>query len=984
MPVPPAIEIARRATLRPVSEIAAQMGIGPELLEPYGHHVAKVSLDAVDALAGRPRARYVVVTAVTPTPLGEGKTTTTVGLGQALACIGRQATIAIRQASMGPTFGIKGGAAGGGYSQVVPFENLNLHLTGDLHAVTAANNLLAAMVDNHLYNHNPLAIDPHGITWKRVLDVNDRSLRNIVSGLGTSQDGIPRETGFDITAASEVMAVLALARSLGDLRERMGRIVVGYTAGGEPVSAQQLEAAGAMTVIMRDAIKPNLLQTLEHTPVLVHAGPFGNIAHGNSSVVADLIGIHAGDYLVTEAGFGADMGAERFFNIKCRTSGLVPDAAVVVTTVRAMKLHSGRHHVVAGRPLPPAMLEENPEEVHLGAANLLAHLGIVRRHGVTPVVAINAIEGDFPSEHAAIDADRGVRRRARRGLHALRERWQGCRRARRGGRRGGRSRPPANSGCSTATMSHCARRSRPSPRRSTVPTGWTTCRQPRASSTPTSEPASAPCPCASPRPTCPSRRTRSSWAPRGVGACRCGRRGPTWVPGSSMWSAATCAPCPGSRTAPPPSGSTSTRTATSWACTRPGEALMAIDFTLAPEHEEIRARVRSFIQDTVRPRVEGFDDENRVTARREYLVTILELREEAKRAGLWLPHMPKEWGGMGLGHVELAMVQSEAGKTRLGPWILNCMAPDEGNMHTLLHWGTDEQKNTYLRRLCEGTAMSCFAMTEPEVAGSDPTLIQTRAERDGDEWIVNGHKWFISNARRAQFAILVARTEPDVPPGARGANTAFLVDLPAEGWNDVREVETMHGSTGHSEIVIEDLRVHDSQILGGRGNGHRLGQYRLGPARLAHCMRWIAQAETALDMMVDRSLNRFSHGSLLAEKQGVQWLIADSAMELYQCKLMVLHAAYKIDRGEDFRTEVSMAKHFVANSLNRIIDRSMQVHGALGYSTDTPLAGMLQHARWARFADGADEIHQMRIAERTIAAYKDTGSTASATGGLPL
>ncbi len=402
VPVPPAIEIARHATLLPIGDIAAQMGIGPELLEPYGAHVAKVSLNAVDALAGRPRARYVVVTAVTPTPLGEGKTTTTVGLGQALGCIGRQATVAIRQASMGPTFGIKGGAAGGGYSQVIPFENLNLHLTGDLHAVTAANNLLAAMLDNHLYNENTLGIDPHGITWKRVLDVNDRSLRSIVSGLGTKQDGIPRQTGFDITAASEVMAVLALARSLRDLRERMGRIVVGYTATGDPVTAEQLRAAGAMTVIMRDAIKPNLLQTLEHTPVLVHAGPFGNIAHGNSSVVADLIGIHAGEYLVTEAGFGADMGAERFFNIKCRTSGLVPDAAVVVTTVRAMKLHSGRHRVVAGRPLPPEMLEENPAEVQLGAANLLAHLAIVRRHGVTPVVAINAIEGDYPSEHAAI------------------------------------------------------------------------------------------------------------------------------------------------------------------------------------------------------------------------------------------------------------------------------------------------------------------------------------------------------------------------------------------------------------------------------------------------------------------------------------------------------------------------------------------------------------------------------------------------------
>jgi formate--tetrahydrofolate ligase len=258
------------------------------------------------------------------------------------------------------------------------------------------------MVDNHLFNGNELGIDPHGITWKRVLDVNDRSLRDVVSGLGGHQDGLPRQTGFDITAASEVMAVLALARTLHDLRARLGRIVVGYTDAGDPVTAEQLKAAGAMTVIMRDAVKPNLLQTLENTPVLVHAGPFGNIAHGNSSVVADLIGIQAGEFLVTEAGFGSDMGAERFFNIKCRTSGLVPDAAVVVTTVRAMKLHSGRHRVVAGRPLPPEMLEENPDEVRLGAANLLAHLAIVRRHGVTPVVAVNAFAGDFPSEHAAI------------------------------------------------------------------------------------------------------------------------------------------------------------------------------------------------------------------------------------------------------------------------------------------------------------------------------------------------------------------------------------------------------------------------------------------------------------------------------------------------------------------------------------------------------------------------------------------------------
>jgi acyl-CoA dehydrogenase len=411
-----------------------------------------------------------------------------------------------------------------------------------------------------------------------------------------------------------------------------------------------------------------------------------------------------------------------------------------------------------------------------------------------------------------------------------------------------------------------------------------------------------------------------------------------------------------------------------------------IDFTLAPEHEEIRTRVRSFVDDVIKPAMEPFGhrDEMEESERGNYIKALLGLRKEAVRQGLWLPHMPKEYGGMGLGHVALAMVQSEAAKTRVGPWVFNCQAPDEGNMHTLLHWANDEQKEKYLKPLLNGVTSSCFAMTEPEVAGSDPTLIRTHAIKDGDEWVINGHKWFISGARRAKFAILIARTEMDVPEGSRGANTAFIVDIPTEGWNDVREVETMHGSTGHSEIVISDLRVHDRQVLGGRGNGHRLGQYRLGPARLAHCMRWIAQAETALDMMVDRSLNRYSHGSYLAEKQGVQWMIADSTMELYQCKLMVLHAAYLIDKGVDFRNEVSMAKHFVANSLNRIIDRAIQVHGALGYSTDTPLANMLQNARWARFADGADEIHQMRIAQMAIKAYTDNKSTWSATGSLPL
>jgi len=412
MPMPTALEIARAATLKPIADIAEDIGIPPWLVQPYGEHVAKIDLKAIEELADRPRARYVVVTAVTPTPLGEGKTTTTVGLGQAMRHIGKRATIALRQASMGPTFGIKGGAAGGGYSQVVPFETLNLHLTGDMHAVTAAHNMLSAMLDNHLYQGNNLGIDLHNITWKRVLDVNDRALRNIVVGLGAAADGVPRQTGFDITAASEAMAVLALSTSLHDMRARLGRIVVGYTAAGEPVTAEQLKGAGAMTVIMREAIRPNLLQTLENTPVLVHAGPFGNIAHGNSSVVADLIGIHSGDFLITEAGFGADMGAERFFNIKCRVSGLRPDAAVVVTTVRALKAHSGRHRIVAGRPLPEALLAENPDEVHIGGANLHKQIENVRAHGVTPVVAINSMPEDFASEHAAIAeiaASMGVR-----------------------------------------------------------------------------------------------------------------------------------------------------------------------------------------------------------------------------------------------------------------------------------------------------------------------------------------------------------------------------------------------------------------------------------------------------------------------------------------------------------------------------------------------------------------------------------------------
>jgi len=396
------LQIAREARLEPIEHVANRASIPESYLEHYGRDVAKVSLDIEQAHEGRPRAKYVVVTAVTPTPLGEGKTTTAVGLAQGLEKIGRKTMLALRQPSMGPTFGIKGGAAGAGYSQVLPMEKLNLHLTGDFHAITAAHNLLAAMIDNHLHQGNALDIEPHSISWRRVVDVNDRALRNTIVGLGSRIDGVPRQTGFDITAASEVGVILSLATSLADLRARLGRIVVAYTRSGEPVSAEDLHAAGAMTVIMKDAIKPNLLQTTENTPVLVHAGPFGNIATGNSSVIADQVGSRCGDFLLTEAGFGADMGAERFFNIKCRTSGLRPDAAVLVVTVRALKAHSGRYKIVAGKPLPPDMLADSPEDVLAGADNLRKHIEIVRTFGVSPIVALNVFPDDHDDEIEAV------------------------------------------------------------------------------------------------------------------------------------------------------------------------------------------------------------------------------------------------------------------------------------------------------------------------------------------------------------------------------------------------------------------------------------------------------------------------------------------------------------------------------------------------------------------------------------------------------
>ena len=391
------IEIARSVAPKPIADIARQLGIHDDDLEPYGRYKAKIDLAALDRPATRQRGKYVVVTAITPTPLGEGKTTTTVGLGQAMAHIGVNAVIAIRQPSLGPVFGIKGGAAGGGYAQVIPMEDLNLHLTGDSHAVTAAHNTCSAFLDNSLYQGNPLSINQASITWRRVLDVNDRVLRDIVVGLG-SDNGVPRQSGFDITAASEVMAILALASDLADLRQRLGRIVVAQSTDRTPVTVEQLGIAGGMTALLHDAIKPNLLQTLEHTPALVHAGPFGNIAHGNSSIIADKIGLMVSDMVITEAGFGADLGAEKFFNIKCRTSGLVPDAAVLVATIRALKAHSGRFKIIAGRPLDPALGTENLDALAAGAGNLIKQIENVRRHGVPVVVAINHFPTDTDAE----------------------------------------------------------------------------------------------------------------------------------------------------------------------------------------------------------------------------------------------------------------------------------------------------------------------------------------------------------------------------------------------------------------------------------------------------------------------------------------------------------------------------------------------------------------------------------------------------------
>jgi methylenetetrahydrofolate dehydrogenase (NADP+)/methenyltetrahydrofolate cyclohydrolase/formyltetrahydrofolate synthetase len=453
-PVPSDIEIAQEATLKPILQVAAEVGLQPEELELYGPYKAKVKLEVLERLKGIPDGKYVDVTAITPTPLGEGKTTTTVGLSQALgAHLGKRVFTAIRQPSQGPTFGIKGGAAGGGYSQIIPMEDFNLHLTGDIHAITAANNLLAAAIDTRMFHEsnqddeklfnrlcppdkngkrefspamlrrlkrlginktNPddltaeersrfarLDIDPDSITWRRVIDTNDRFLREIEVGLGPDEKGATRRTGFDITVASEIMAILALTTSLEDMRERIGKMVIGTNKKGEAITAEDLGCAGAMTVLMKDAIKPNLMQTLEGTPAFVHAGPFANIAHGNSSILADKIALKLvgpEGYVVTESGFGADIGMEKFFGIKCRYSGLVPQVVVLVATVRALKMHGGGPKVVAGKPLAPEYTEENVELLQKGLPNLIKHIQNALKYGVNVVVAVNSFSSDTPAE----------------------------------------------------------------------------------------------------------------------------------------------------------------------------------------------------------------------------------------------------------------------------------------------------------------------------------------------------------------------------------------------------------------------------------------------------------------------------------------------------------------------------------------------------------------------------------------------------------
>ena len=389
------VEIAQEAVMKPIAEVAQHLGIPEEGLELYGRYKAKLSREAWEAVQNRPDGKLVLVTAINPTPAGEGKTTTTVGLGDALRRLGHKVAIALREPSLGPCFGIKGGAAGGGYAQVVPMEDINLHFTGDFHAITSAHNLLAAVLDNHIHKGNELNIDPRRITWRRVLDLNDRALRSVICGIGGKVHGVPRESGFDITVASEMMAILCLASDLEDMKARIGRIIVGYTYDNKPVTAAQLNVTGALTLLFKDAIKPNMVQTLEHTPAFVHGGPFANIAHGCNSVMATKYALKLADVVVTEAGFGADLGAEKFLDIKCRFAGLRPRATVIVATVRALKMHGG----VAKEELG----QENLAALEAGMANLTKHIENMKKYGLPTVVAINAFPTDTPAELARVE-----------------------------------------------------------------------------------------------------------------------------------------------------------------------------------------------------------------------------------------------------------------------------------------------------------------------------------------------------------------------------------------------------------------------------------------------------------------------------------------------------------------------------------------------------------------------------------------------------
>ena len=472
------IEIAQAARMRPILDIARErLGIAPENLEPYGHYKAKVSLDYIKRLQDRPNGKLILVSAITPTPAGEGKTTTTVGLTDALNHIGKKAMLCIREPSLGPCFGMKGGAAGGGYAQVVPMEEINLHFTGDLHAIGTANNLLAALIDNHVYWGNALGIDTRRVAWRRAIDMNDRALRSLVSSLGGTANGFPREDGFDITVASEVMAIFCLARDLEDLKKRLANIVVAYTRERKPVRAGDLKAQGPMTALLKDALAPNLVQTLEGTPAFIHGGPFANIAHGCNSVLATTTALKLADYVVTEAGFGADLGAEKFIDIKCRKTGLAPDCAVLVATIRALKMHGGVNK--------EDLKAENLKALEAGMANLARHIENLKKFGVAPVVSINRFSADTRGRDRV--GARCVRQAWRRGADGgplgARRRGRCRRRPRRRSRRPRAAR--ASSSFSIPTTCRSSRRSGPLPGKSTAP-GTSTPTNPCATSSPPS------------------------------------------------------------------------------------------------------------------------------------------------------------------------------------------------------------------------------------------------------------------------------------------------------------------------------------------------------------------------------------------------------------------------------------------------------------------------------------------------------------------